>query len=94
MAQGMPSGHDEPQADSRCYRCNYKREKLEVVGVCTSRLLAQETELRVVKSYIMLLSTINPMFELCKGRVDFDALGDVVEIVKTYHVIIGWTSLE
>jgi len=75
VAQGMPSSHDEPQADSRCYRCNYKREKLEVVGVCTSRLLAQETELKVVKSYITLLSTISPMFELCKGRVDFDALG-------------------
>jgi hypothetical protein len=29
----------------------------------------------VVKSYITLLSTISPMFELCKGRVDFDALG-------------------
>jgi hypothetical protein len=48
----------------------------------------------VVKSYITLLSTINPMFELCKGCVDFNALRDVVEIVKTYHVIIGWTSLE
>ena len=75
MVQGMPSGHDEPQADSRCYGCYYKREKLEATSVCTSRLLAQEMELRVVGSYITLLSTISPMFELCKGRVDFDALG-------------------
>jgi hypothetical protein len=35
---------------------------------------------------------LDPIFELCKGCVDFGAL--VVEIMKAYHMIISWISLE
>ncbi|GAV70102.1 hypothetical protein CFOL_v3_13600 [Cephalotus follicularis] len=60
--------------------------KLEAAGAgaCASRLPAVEPELRSANSYVKLLATVNPLFQMFGGGVDFTRLNELIEIVKFY----------